>query len=141
MKKRLLATLTPLALAAMVGASGVTASHVTPESFLGNFQCEAGDTKIDPVAGGTYDLAGGGTITITVIQTASGPTFDFTTSGATVSSVVVKGGPAYNLYTYAPPVTSDTGLHAPLNPSNGKWYGLSHLCIGSDKKGDPDPKK
>jgi hypothetical protein len=128
-------------LVAIVGASSVTASSVTPETFAGNYQCAAGDTKIDPVAGGTYNLAGGGTITITIVETANGPTFDFVTSGATVSSVVVKGGPAYNLYTYAPPVTSDTGLHSPLNPNNDKWYGLSHLCIGSAKKDDPEPPK
>jgi hypothetical protein len=44
------------------------------------------------------------------------------------------------MWTFDPPVTSATGLHAPLNPSNGKWYGLSHLCINSSKKSGPPPK-
>ena len=36
------------------------------------------------------------------------------------------------LKTYA--ADGENGLHAPKNPSNGKWYGLSHLCIEGTKK-------
>lgn len=125
-----------VAFAAVLALFGVSlnasAEHVQPTQLSGNPSCE-GDLKIEPVVSGTYDG-----VTITV----HGSTFDFTTSGDTVvTSVIVKGGPNANLYTYDPPATSDTGLHAPINPNNNKPYGLSHLCFSTDeeKKGDPTP--
>jgi hypothetical protein len=131
-----LAILSALALFAVVGGSAVTATSVTPELILGNPPCDG--TKIDPVAAGTYALAGGGHIVITL---GADKTFSFDTEGsATVSSIVVKGGPNAFLYSYSPPVTSDTGLYAP-NTNSGQRAGLSHLCINSEKKGTPDPKK
>lgn len=141
MKRRIIGVLAALALVAGLGASAVTAAPTSVETFAGNYACPAGTTGIDPVASGTYDLVGGGSITITVRSTAAGPVFDFDTSGATVGWIVVKGGPKYNLYTYAGGTTGDDGLHSPLNLKTAKWYGLSHLCIGSAKKDDPDPKK
>jgi hypothetical protein len=144
-KNRISASFATMLLLGVFAASNVTAA-VPPnpvEVFAGNYQCTSDDLKIDPVAGGTYNLVGGGTITITVRSTAAGPVFDFTTSGATIDSIVVKGGPNYHVYWFTPGVESAEGLHSPLNPNNGKWYGLSHLCIGSTKKAapDPDPKK
>lgn len=57
-------------------------------------------------------------------------TFDFEFDDGVVYGVVVKGGPAGNVYDYTPDgTTSDTGLHAPVNPSNGKYYGLSHISF------------
>lgn len=141
MKRRFTALFTVLAIVGMFGTSTVSASSpISVEQFPGNYQCPAGSTGIDPVVSGTYALVGGGTITITVVSTAMGDTFSFTTSGATVGSIVVKGGIAYNMYMYAG-ATSGTGLHAPLNLNNHKWYGLSHLCIMSAKNGGPGPKK
>jgi hypothetical protein len=126
-----------MALFAVVGGSAVTAASVTPELIPGNPACDG--TKIDPVTAGTYALEGGGYIVITL---GANKTFNFDTEGsATVSSILVKGGPNAYLYTYSPPVTSDTGLYAPVNPTSGQRAGLSHLCINSEKKGDPDPKK
>jgi hypothetical protein len=140
-KKRISASLSVLMLLGVFAASTVTAAIPTPgETFPGNYQCSADGLLIDPVESGTYDLVGGGTITITVYDTASGPVFDFVTDGATIDSIVVKGGPNYHWYTWSPGVTSAEGLHAPLNVKNDKWYGLSHLCIESTKK-DEDPKK
>lgn len=141
MKRRLGAMLAALAMFASVGAASVAAVPAYGETMPGNYQCPAGSTKIDPVYSGTYSLADGGTITITVRSTSMGPVFDFTTSGAVIGSIVVKGGPNYHWYNFTPPREWANGLHSPLNAANGKWYGLSHLCIESEKKGDPDPKK
>ncbi|MQA59918.1 MAG: hypothetical protein GEU86_00150 [Actinophytocola sp.] len=121
--------------AALFGvALSASAGHVTPTVLSGNPSCEGG-IKIEPVVSGTYDG-----VTITV----HGSTFDFTTTGDTVvTSVIVKGGPNANLYTYNPAATSDTGLQAPANPKNDRPYGLSHLCFFTDEddKGEPtDPK-
>ena len=128
-------------LAALVMAFSVVtanAASVAPTFVAGNPACADG-TKIEPVADGTYAISFSGfagTITIDVRQTAQGPVFDFDTDSADhlVTSVTVKGGPNANLYTYPNGVSSDDGLHSPLNPNNGKWYGLSHLCFDVEKK-------
>ncbi|MEW6225585.1 MAG: hypothetical protein AB1627_13240 [Chloroflexota bacterium] len=141
MKRRLTASMAVLTLLGALSAQMVTATHVAPgETMPGNYQCPADSTKIDPVGDGTYALVGGGSITIDVRSTGAGTVFDFWTSGATIGAIVVKGGPNYHTYIYSPEVSGDTGLHAPLNLNNGKWYGLSHLCIESTKKSAP-PKK
>jgi hypothetical protein len=130
MRRRILASLTALALLAILGATSVTATVTTTEAIAGNPTCDG--TKIDPVAAGSYALVGGGHIVITL---TAGSTFSFDTEGsALVSSIVVKGGPNALLWSFDPPVTSATGLHAQVNPANGKYYGLSHLCINSSKK-------
>ena len=137
MRKRLLGILSAIALFSVIGASAATAAVTISETIPGNPPCDG--TKIDPVLAGTYALEGGGHIVITL---GAGNTFSFDTQGsATVSSIMVKGGPNAVLWSFDPPVESWTGLHAPLNPNNGKWYGLSHLCVSSEKKDDPDPKK
>lgn len=52
--------------------------------------------------------------------------------------MIVKGGPQANIYNYkdyndaTPGVAdtfSDTGLHAPVNTNNNKWYGISHIDV------------
>ena len=136
MKRRLIAlTATALMLGALGAQSAAaTTPAPTPETFAGNNSCPEGSTKIDPVESGTYNLVGGGTITITVRETDAGPVFDFDASGATVGSVVVKGGPNYNVYIFAGGADSSEGLHSPQNAKNLKWYGLSHLCFESEKK-------
>ncbi len=119
------------AVLAVVMAPVVSASHVSPTLIAGNPSC-AGGLKIEPVASGTY-----GPITISV----TGSVFAFSASGVVVDSVIVKGGPNANLYDYSASggVTSDTGLHSPINPSNGRPYGLSHLCFFFDDKAPPPP--
>lgn len=135
MKKRLLLLPIALMLVALVGVPTVSASHVTPERGAGNPSCDG--FKIDPVTSGTYHF-GGAWFTIDVYQTANGPEFDWS-SNYDVTSLTVKGGPVYNLYIYDPGVTSDTGLHSPINYKNPHhfWYGLSHLCFEASKKGEP----
>ncbi|HVK28769.1 MAG TPA: choice-of-anchor E domain-containing protein [Nocardioides sp.] len=95
--------------------------------------CPSPTDKIDPVAEGDYVLGNGGTFTITDIEDlGSGPVFDWT-STVPVLWVSVKGGPRAideQLYDYRPDgALAGEGLHAPLNPNSGKWYGLSHLTI------------
>lgn len=122
-------------------APSFVAGHVSNE-------CEGGQ-KVE-VAGG--DLVSGyynlsfegfaGWIQLFVNNTSSGKTFDFRTDAPNahfVTSIYVKGGPfGSNLYNYAGAgindVGADNGLHSPLNANNGKWYGLSHICVFTDKK-------
>lgn len=61
-----------------------------------------------------------------------------TATGGSVIGVAVKGGPNTNFYDYRPNgVTSGTGLHAPVNPDNNKFYGLSHISFCYVVKASP----
>ena len=88
--------------------------------------------KVEPVRNGTFsdDTL---TVTIDVTETDDGPVFDWT-SNIGIDAVFVKGGPGGLLYVYDPPAesTGDTGLHAPVNPNNDKFFGLSHLSFCYD---------
>jgi hypothetical protein len=91
-----------------------------------------GAVKIENPADGSYavEVAGrSGTIVLDVNEAAS--TFSFSSVGELNSwtSVIVKGGPGSLTYSFAPPVSSASGLHAPLNASSGTFYGLSHVCF------------
>lgn len=129
-----------LSLAALVSAgvllSAGTASSalVEPITVVGNPSCEGG-IVVEPVSSGTF-----GGVTISVYTTATGQEFDFSAAGL-VQAVIVKGGPNANFYDYSAlgGVSSDTGLHSPLNTKNGRWYGLSHLCVFFEKKTPPPP--
>lgn len=108
-------------------------------------ECVTATDKIDPVTVGDHELSGGGTFTITSIEDlGAGPLFDWT-SNVPIYWISVKGGPQdidEQLYDYRPDGSfGDDDLHAPLNPNNGKWYGLSHLtiCAGDlDCEANPD---
>lgn len=52
-------------------------------------------------------------------------------SGAT--KVIVKGGTGYKVYDAAP----FTNLTAPVNPNNGKTYGISHVIVCTDQAARP----
>ena len=124
-------------LAAVAGAVGLftmlpaSATHVAPTTQPGNVACPAGLTelKVEPVVDGTFS-DGTLTVTIDVRDTADGQVFDWT-SNIGVDVVIVKGGNASNVYTYAPEATADTGLHAPANRS-GTFAGLSHISFCYD---------
>jgi hypothetical protein len=60
-------------------------------------------------------------------------------ANAPVDVVIVKGGPGANIYQYTRPATRDGSLHAPVNHSSNKTYGLSNVVICRDPDGDPDP--
>jgi LPXTG-motif cell wall-anchored protein len=90
------------------------------------------ELKVEPVEDGTF-TDGTLTVTIDVTDTADGQVFSWT-SNIGVDAVFVKGGPGGLLYTYDPPAesTGDTGLHAPVNPNNNMFFGLSHVSFCYD---------
>jgi hypothetical protein len=51
-----------------------------------------------------------------------------------VHVVIVKGGPNANIYIYPSGAWSDEDLHAPVNPNNDKYFGLSHVTFCFDPK-------
>jgi LPXTG-motif cell wall-anchored protein len=88
------------------------------------------ELKYEPVVDG-QETEGPLTVTVDVHPNDdTGPTFDWS-SNIGVDAVFVKGGPNGNLYLYDE-ATGDTGLHAPINPANDKYYGLSHLSFCYD---------
>jgi len=110
---------------------------IQPEFVAGNPSCSSlglGDfeLKVEPVADGTYS-DGTLTVNVDVRDTTAGPVFDWT-SDLGVDAVIVKGGPNADSYVYDPPQedTGDTDLHAPVNPSNDKFFGLSHISFCYD---------
>jgi len=104
------------------------AASVDPDFVAGNPSCQdlgyAFGFKVDPPDGGTYDIDGINTVTVTT----DGTYFDWS-STLGIDAVIAKGGPNANLYVYDPPAeaTSDTDLHSPINPNNNKPFGLSHI--------------
>ena len=100
--------------------------------------------KQDPPVDATINLTNGalsGTLVVAVNEGAQ--TFRFTLTGDFVAAgVIVKGGSNANFYDYRPAGNAaDTFLHAPVNPSNGKFYGLSHIsfCLMEDVPPPPTP--
>src|SRR5215216_5721047 len=126
----------------MVGAAQFNAtaaplaSHVAPVFVPGNPSCPPGTIELkvepaiqgDPIVDGTYS-DGVLTVTIDVRDTADGQVFDFT-ANIGIDVVIAKGGSNANVYTYVPDVTSDTGLHAPLNTTT--YFDLSHISFCYD---------
>jgi hypothetical protein len=126
--------------------SAVTAAPAAAHGVVvpGNKTCQAlvpnsNELKVEPVASGTY-TDGLLTVQVTVRNlTADDPgqagdqtgsqVFDFTASGAVVLGVAVKGGPDTNFFDYPNGVASATGLHAPVNTNNSKFFGLSHISF------------
>ena len=134
-RRRRLGALALVLLAQAMFALPAAAAHVEPTFLPGNPDCGdviSGDDifelKIQPVEDGTYPGPEGFSVTIEVNETDQ--TFDWT-ANHTVLVVVVKGGPNANLYDYQPlgGETGDTGLHAPDNPNNDKFFGLSHISF------------
>lgn len=115
-------------IAALVFPSPAAATTITPLFVAGNPSCVSlgydFGYKVDPPDAGTYDIDGLNTVTVT----RSGSLFDWS-STLGMDAVIAKGGPNSNLYIYDPPAeaTSDTGLHAPINPNNNQPFGLSHI--------------
>jgi len=132
-------------------ASIATANHpgpqygaaVAPQFVAGNPTCgsfisgeDVEEFKIQPVTGGTFSF-NGFSVTITPVTlapsggTLGGPGFDWEATGGLVLGVVAKGGPNANLYDYEGlgGLTSDDDLHSPVNHSNLRFYGLSHISF------------
>ena len=127
------------ALPGNAGATQDQASTTSSSLVEGNATCAQlapegaswTEFKVEPVEDGTFS-DGTLTVTIDVTDTEDGPVFDWT-SNIGVDAVFVKGGPGGLLYVYDPEATGDTGLHAPVNPSNGKFFGLSHVSFCYDE--------
>jgi hypothetical protein len=100
----------------------------TVEVVTGNPECDCGEYefKIEPVENGTYTDPDTG---VEFIISGTRPYFNFEIDGGTACAVIAKGGPNANVYYYDPPVSSDTGLSAPINPATGRPYGLSHVTF------------
>jgi LPXTG-motif cell wall-anchored protein len=125
---------------ALPGGAGAAvelgSTHVDPTQESGNVPCPEGltDLKVGnggPPVDGTF-TDGTLEVTIDVRDTADGQVFDWT-SNIGVDIVIVKGGPNSNVYTYDPESTGDTGLHAPVNPNNDMFFGLSHISFCYDE--------
>lgn len=128
--------LTTMALAApasaVAEAGAASGDGVVPVEEADNPKCPEGtiELKIEPVVDGKY---GDGTLTveIDVKDSAGGPVFDWSASLG-IDTVIVKGGSDGNAFVYVPEDTADTGLHAPVNPKNGTYFGLSHISFCYD---------
>jgi hypothetical protein len=127
--KKMLFTLCVMVLVGMMAAPAV-ATEVVPAYYAGNPTCgdigySEGYEFDPPVVGTSPD----GAVTITdIYRVDENEYFDWSAVGVHVQAVIVKGGPNADAYVYCPQVVmSDTGLHAPVNPSNGIFYGLSHV--------------
>jgi len=118
-----------LATASAIGLlAGPAIAGDDPQEVGGNPRCPDGTTglKIEPVKSGTYT---DGRLRIALDVQTSAKTVAFR-SNLGLDEVIVKGGPAANVYAYGKG-TSGSGLHAPVNASGG-WAGLSHVdfCYG-----------
>jgi len=116
----------------MTAIANTNAASVAPVYVAGNPKCADlnpswTEIKADPPTSGTR-TSGGKSFTISI----NGLIVTSWSSSTPVTAVIVKGGPNANIYYYSG-ATSDTNLHAPTNPNNGKYYGLSHVsaCYGT----------
>lgn len=134
--RKVLTTLAGFLLAAMLlPTAAAHAASVPPDFYSGNPTCQdlgyAYGLKPTPEAtpNGTYFL-NNGTDSVTVASNGTGLSSWSSTIG--MDAVIVKGGPAANVYTYSPESMSDTNLVTPTNPNNNQPYGLSHVVFCYD---------
>jgi LPXTG-motif cell wall-anchored protein len=132
-----------IVVAAPTGNAGAAVQQATPSTSVVDDNPTCGDlapegvtwteVKVEPVEDGTF---GDGTleVTIEITETDDGDAVVFNwTSNIGVDAVFVKGGDNGLLYVYDPESTGDTGLHAPVNPNNDKFFGISHVSFCYDK--------
>lgn len=128
MKKRLfpMMILAGMLVLAMLPAE---AAGVVPTFVGGNSNCDSVNstasfsvTIVEPVGDATYSLPGvpGATIALSDVRRRS---FDFTSDGAAIHDVIVKGSGS-NWYHYDPAVVTDSDLTIP----NGNKLNLVHVC-------------
>ena len=128
-------------IASLTFAGVASADEPTVTQLDGNPTCSAIDpgyfeVKIDNVRQGRT-VFGGDVLEGSIV--VKGLFFDWSATPG-VDAVVVKGGPAANVYQAGDEMTSGTGLHAPINPDNGRPYGLSHISFCSDGVDAPAAK-
>ncbi|KKM21437.1 hypothetical protein LCGC14_1635370 [marine sediment metagenome] len=114
MKNLVLALALAVALTLVVGhfpiASGI---HIAPTTVAGNPHCA--DIGLSDE---------GASVNTTIYE---GGTFLDWTATKDISAVIVKGGPAVNIYRYSPPSLGDSILHAPYISRTLRWYEISHV--------------
>jgi hypothetical protein len=96
----------------------------------GNIECEEVGTY--PNTSGRIDYKGGtGPWTVGPITWSTDGTYVTWSSSVPVKiAVIVKGGPNASVYKYEDKCTTGaTRLTAPINPNNGKPYGLSNITF------------
>jgi hypothetical protein len=126
-----------LAVAAMTAPAALAVAGGPDGKGPKNPNACVGGAKIEPVVDGTYlRTLNGAPLVINLDVNESAQRFAFGTDSY-VTSVAVKGGPGPHEVTEypAPGTMGDTGLHAPLNPRSGKYYGLSHVCFFGEEAG------
>ena len=113
---------------------GNDANDYTPPEGCLHYQIpnsdEGGSHTISFDSDGNIDPAGPYSFTATV-GTLEGTNFTQVLSWSSnfpIYAVIVKGGPAFNLYQYDPSVREDTNLVAPINPS-GLPTNVSHVSV------------
>lgn len=86
-----------------------------------------------PPAAGDYRLPDG----VNTVSVSGDGFFVDWRSSLGLDAVIVRGGPNANLFAYGPgrEATSDTSLHAPVNPADLKLYGIDRVefCYDYDK--------
>ena len=130
------------ALAAPAGASAApgaaSGDGVVPVEEPDNPTCGAGLIELKTTDENPDDqVLTDGTLSVTLDFRSTGPgtalgeVVDWS-SNIGVDQVIVKGGPNGNSYVYTPEDLADTQLHAPINPNNDKYYGISHVSFCYD---------
>jgi uncharacterized repeat protein (TIGR01451 family) len=118
---------------ARVGSPATECQNAFGPGYVG-FKIEEPEASLN----GSYtDPATGFQVTISNVDTNL-HTFDYSSSWPV--NVVVKGGPSAGNF-YSPPASSGTGLHPPVNPNNGKFYGISHVTFCWNPNTPPPPGK
>ncbi len=130
-------------LAALASTGLATAAHTVTandhDTVAGNPQCASGFAFTLKLEDGE-NLANG-TFGPIVISNYNGTSFNWAIATGFLNTydantVIVKGGPNAEVYLYTDPGDdSDQGLTAPINPNNGKFYGVSHISFCFDPKG------
>jgi hypothetical protein len=133
--------LMPTSFALALDPGDPSGDGVIPDLVTGNPDCaDIGfgyGFKIGGAPNGTFpfDKSNGGELTggapsdpynSVTISNSDGYFFDWLATLG-IDAVIVKGGPNADAFVYVPEDTADTELHAPINPTNGQYYSISHI--------------
>lgn len=127
-----------LALLTLLLAGTALASHVEPEVVRGGPTCSDysatgveftihGNDWFGVEDSGTYT---DGTLIVNVVfqKTERGQEFDWE-ANREIDVIVTRGGTPASIYRYDPPVSRDTGLHAPFNDTRSIWYASRYISF------------
>ena len=116
---------------ASVGSPATQCSNAFGPGHVG-FKVEESESSLD----GTYKDPSTGFVVKISGTNVSLKTFNYESNWPV--NVVVKGGPGAGTF-YSPPASSGKGLHPPVNPNNGKYYGISHVTFCWKPSTPPPP--